>query len=144
MAFRRSTITPPVRPTGSQTVCHARVGTRRSRAGDVARPDVPTCDPDDRVGEVQARVRAAGWDQCVVVNEERVVLGRLRKKALEAAPETPVEQVMEVGPATIRPDIRLDAILDRLQQRNAGQILVTTSDGRLVGALRRELSLIHI
>jgi len=46
------------------------------RAGEVARRDVPTCGLDERLGEVRDRVRAAGWDACVVVNQERVVFGR--------------------------------------------------------------------
>src|SRR6266540_3336835 len=50
----------------------------RPRAGDVARREVPTCGLDQRLGEVAQRVGAAGWDACVVVNHERVVLGLLR------------------------------------------------------------------
>src|SRR6266545_5933121 len=56
---------------------------QRPRAGDVARSDVPTCGLDERLGEVARRVREAGWDACVVVNPERVVLGLLRGKELE-------------------------------------------------------------
>ncbi len=107
------------------------------RAGDVARRDVPTCGLNDRVGEVRERVRAAGWDACLVVNAERVVLGRLRGRALAADPETPVEQVMEAGPTTIRPDTRLADIAERLRAKDVEAIVVTTSDGRLVGLLER-------
>ena len=108
------------------------------RVGDLARRDVPTCMLSEHVGDVRERVRAAGWDTCLVVNEERVVLGRLRGHALEAPDEAPAEQVMEAGPTTTRPDTRLEAIVGRLQQRNVGQVLVTTPDGRLVGVLLRE------
>jgi hypothetical protein len=45
------------------------------RAVDVARNDVPTCGLKEPMGDVRERVRAAGWDACVVVNEEGVVLG---------------------------------------------------------------------
>jgi hypothetical protein len=38
-----------------------------SRAGDIARRDVPTCQLGERVGDVRRRVRAAGWDSCLVV-----------------------------------------------------------------------------
>ena len=41
------------------------------RAGDRAARDVPTCSPSERVGAVRERVHAAGWDVCVVVNEQR-------------------------------------------------------------------------
>src|SRR6266542_3579403 len=69
----------------------------RPRAGDVARHDVPTCGLDERLGEVAGRVRAAGWDACVVVNVERVVLGLLRGKELEANPGLRIEQAMRPG-----------------------------------------------
>jgi CBS domain-containing protein len=76
--------------------------------GDLVRRDVPVCHLDDRVGEVLQRVQTAGWDQCVVVNSEGIVLGLLRGAALhaapEAAPEAPVALAMESGPTTIRPN----------------------------------------
>ena len=45
------------------------------RVGDVADREVPTCQLDDHIGDVRERVRATGWDTCLVVNDERVVLG---------------------------------------------------------------------
>jgi CBS domain-containing protein len=109
-----------------------------SRAADVARREVPTCRLSDRVGAARERVKAAGWDNCLVVNEQRVVLGRLRGKGLDAPESTVVEEVMEPGPTTIRPDTHLDAITMRLRERHVGSIILTTSDGRLVGVLVRE------
>jgi rhodanese-related sulfurtransferase len=53
------------------------------RAGDVARRDVPTCRLEEPIGQVRERVRAAGWDACVVVNDQRVVLGLLRAGELQ-------------------------------------------------------------
>ena len=50
----------------------------RPRAADLARKDVPTGRPDEHLEDVRARVGAAGWDACVVVNEAGVVLGLLR------------------------------------------------------------------
>ena len=61
------------------------------RVGDLARHDVPTCWLGERVEEVEKRVRAAGGDTCVVVNDDRIVLGLLRGAALEVNTETPVE-----------------------------------------------------
>jgi hypothetical protein len=41
---------------------------------------------------------------CVVVNDGRIVLGRLWRSNLEAAePGRLIEQVMEPGPSTVRP-----------------------------------------
>lgn len=109
-------------------------------AGDVAHRDVPTCTLVDSLLEVRARVRAAGWDTCIVVNEQRVVLGRLGRKAIAADTDQSVEQAMTAGPSTVRPSIGADALLERIRSRNLTSFLVTTPDGRLVGlALRSDL-----
>jgi CBS domain-containing protein len=89
---------------------------------------------------VRERVRAAGWHTCIVVNEQRVVLGRLGRKAIAADSNQSVEQAMTPGPSTVRPSIGADALLERMRSRNVASFLVTTPDGRLVGlALRRDL-----
>ncbi len=111
---------------------------RIPRVGDVARGDVPTCRLTELAGEVDERIRAAGWETCIVVNEERVVLGRVRAAALAADPEASVEQVMEAGPTTVRPDARVSEAVERMQNKHVRSMVVTTSDGRLVGLLRRD------
>ncbi len=107
------------------------------RAGTVARTDVPTCRLTDRLGDVRDRTLDADQNVCVVVNDDRIVLGRLRGDALGGDPEATVESVMESGPTTTRPDDPLEAITERLQSARVASILVTTSDGRLVGILYR-------
>src|SRR5215216_2866691 len=62
--------------------------------GDAARRDVPTCAPAERVENARNRVQAAGWDACVVVNKERVVLGLLREKEVSLGSGATVERVM--------------------------------------------------
>jgi CBS domain-containing protein len=106
--------------------------------GDAARRDVPTCAPAEKVGNARDRVRAAGWDTCVVVNKGRIVLGLLREKELSSDPGTTVERVMRSGPATFRPDVLVGKFTERMREHGARTILVTTSDGRLVGLLYRE------
>ncbi len=106
--------------------------------GDAARRDVPTCAPMEKIGVVRERVRKLGWDRCVVVNKERVVLGLLREKELSSHPETTVEQVMRSGPTTFRPDMSVGKMAKRMRERGARTVLVTTSDGRLVGLLYRD------
>ena len=108
------------------------------RAGHLARRDPPTCGLGDQLGDVRDRVRAAGWDGCVVVNEAGIVLGRVRGDALDGDPRGTVEAVMESGPTTVRPSEPLDAITGRMRDRNVGSVLVTTPDGRLVGVLKRD------
>jgi CBS domain-containing protein len=109
----------------------------RPRAGEIARGDVPTCGLDERLGEVQARVRAAGWDACVVVNQERVVLGLLRAKELEGDPASRIEAAMRPGPSTFRPHVPIAEMAHHMVDHDLENAPITTSDGRLVGLLRR-------
>jgi Mg/Co/Ni transporter MgtE len=108
------------------------------RAGTVARTDVPTCRLDERLGEVQARVREAGWEACVVVNEERVVLGLLRSRELQGDPDRRIEEVMRPGPSTFRPHVGIEEMAAFMLEHGLPNSPVTTSDGRLVGLLLRD------
>jgi CBS domain-containing protein len=110
----------------------------RPRAGDVARKDVPTCRLDERLGDVRDRVREAGWDACVVVNEERVVFGLLRSQELEANPDLRIEEAMRPGPSTFRPFVSIEEMAAFMIEHDLDSSPITTSDGRLVGLLRRE------
>jgi predicted transcriptional regulator len=105
---------------------------------DVARADVPTCLLSDDLSEVRRRrVRQSEWDTCVVVNDGGVVLGRLGRKAIGSDDDQSVEEAMTEGPSTVRPSIRLDMLLKRMQSKNLNSLLVTTPDGKLVGLVLR-------
>ncbi len=106
--------------------------------GDVARGDVPTCTPAEKVGEARGRVRGRGWDRCVVVNEERVVLGLLREKELASDPEVTAEEAMRPGPTTVRPDTPAGKMAERMRKRSTASVVVTTPDGELVGLMYRD------
>jgi CBS domain-containing protein len=110
----------------------------RSRLVDVVRRNAPTCVLGELVGDVRDRVTAAGWNACVVTSEDRVVLGLLRAEELESDPELPVERVMRPGPSTFRPDVSVEEMARTMTERNLENSPVTTSDGRLVGLVRRE------
>jgi Mg/Co/Ni transporter MgtE len=92
----------------------------------------------DRLGDVRDRLRAAGATSCIVVNDRRVILGRVRGKSLDGDPEQSVEAVMEAGPTTVRPSEPLDALIGRMQKRKVDSIVVSTAAGVLVGVLRRD------
>jgi Mg/Co/Ni transporter MgtE len=100
--------------------------------------DTLTCALHDRLGDVRDRLRAAGKTSCIVVNDQRVVLGRIRGEALDGDPEQAAEAVMEAGPTSVRPSEPLDALIGRMQKRKAKSIVVSTATGVLVGVLRRE------
>jgi CBS domain-containing protein len=112
--------------------------TQRPRLVDVLRPDVPTCALGERLGDVRDRVIAAGWDACVVVSQDRVVLGLLRAEELQADPELPVERVMRPGPSTYRPFVSVAEMRRTMIERNLPNSPVTTSDGKLVGLVRKQ------
>ena len=73
----------------------------------------------------------------MVVNEERVLLGRLGRKALASDADVAVAEVMRPGPSTIRPSIGEHALLERMRDRRLTSYPVTTPDGRLVGLVMR-------
>jgi CBS domain-containing protein len=108
------------------------------RAGDVADRDAPICALHDRLGDVRDRLQVVGENSCIVVNDQRVVLGRVRGESLDGDAEQTVEAVMEAGPTTVRPSEPLDALIERMQKRKAKSIVVSTAGGVLVGELRRE------
>jgi CBS domain-containing protein len=116
---------------------------RRPRAGDVARKDMVVCAPNDRLGEVRDRASAAGWDVAVVVDEEQVVLGLLRSKQLEVDPQLPVAQAMNPGPSTFRPYVPMKEMADYMVEHDLDSVPITTSDGRLVGVLRKSDAVKH-
>lgn len=111
---------------------------QRPRLVDVVRRDVPTCSLGERLGDVRDRVVAAGWDACVVVSRDRVVLGLLRAKELQADPQLLVERAMRPGPSTYRPFVSVAEMRGTMTERNLDSSPVTTSDGKLVGLVRKQ------
>jgi CBS domain-containing protein len=107
------------------------------RLADVVRRDVPTCSLGERLGEVRARTVAAGWDACVVVSGDRVVLGLLRAAELQADPRLLIEQVMRPGPSTFRPFVSVAEMRRTMVDHDLANSPVTTSDGKLVGLVRK-------
>lgn len=108
------------------------------RAADVARPDVPVCGLADSVADVARRVEEEGWPLAVVLNERRIVLGRLRPRDLRERPGAVAADLVVDGPRTVR-GTRLAAEMgDWLDERRVRGVLVTTADGELVGYVRRE------
>jgi hypothetical protein len=59
------------------------------------------------MSDVRERIRATGWDVCMVLNDERVVLGILLREALDAEDDSSVEEAMRPGPGTFRPNVSI-------------------------------------
>ncbi|MFP5317676.1 MAG: hypothetical protein ACLGI2_05205 [Acidimicrobiia bacterium] len=95
--------------------------------------DVPTCDPGDEVGTVAARL-SEGEAGMAVVTGDGIAVGWVDRERLAgaASPSVPVIDVMEPVPESLRPSVLLAQVDTRLAGR-----LVTTPEGRLLGALDR-------
>jgi Mg/Co/Ni transporter MgtE len=109
-----------------------------TRVGAHLQADAPTCTLEESLKDVRERVRSAGADTCFVVNEQRVLLGRLGRAALDHGDDVSVDAAMTAGPGTVRPGLDLSAALERMRAQNLSDLPVTSSDGVLLGVIRRE------
>ena len=108
------------------------------RAGNVARREVPTCRLEEAMTTVRDRVSVAGWDACVVVDQEGVVFGLLREKELGQGGDGPAAAAMRPGPSTFRPHVPIAEMARYMVDHDLPSSPITTSDGRLVGLLKVE------
>ena len=111
---------------------------KRPRAGSLAHTDVPTCRLDERLGDVRDRTKEQGWNAAVVINSERVVFGLLRAQELDLEADQQVSQAMRPGPSTFRPYVLADEMAAYMRDHELENVVITTSDGRLVGLLHKE------
>lgn len=107
------------------------------RAVELLREDVVRCGLGERVDQIGPRVEASPYGFAVVLNEQRTVLGRLRGSALEGAGSAPAEELMDLGPSTIRADLPLEKLRERLEGRGLNFAIVTTPEGTLMGIVCR-------
>jgi Mg/Co/Ni transporter MgtE len=87
---------------------------------------------------VRERVAASRYGFAFVVSAGRVVLGRLRRAALEGDSGLTAEAAMEPGPSTIRADKQLEALAERMRKDELTCLPVTTPEGELLGFVRRD------
>lgn len=109
--------------------------THRPRVIDVVDRSMPTCRPGEPVADALARMTHADSEVCVVINDHRVVQGRLRRDRIDGADRRPAEEVMESGPATIRADADVAATIERMGHRGAATLIVSTPEGVLLGVV---------
>jgi rhodanese-related sulfurtransferase len=108
----------------------------QQRAGAIAHRDVVTASFEDTVGQLAARLGEAPF--AVVVDDERVVLGVVRREALGLPPTTPLPEVLQPAPPTVRPSITADELARSMDDDGQWWVLVSTSIGALVGAVYRD------
>jgi len=91
---------------------------------------------DDSVTEVRAST-AERNSNIVVIDQHRIVLGRVRRSDLEVAADTDsMGQIMRLGPTTIRPDELVSDVTERMANRSVSALLVTRPTGELLGEFR--------
>jgi Mg/Co/Ni transporter MgtE len=113
--------------------------THGPRIDDVAHQGVPTCQIGETLRAVRTRLDETGFEVCVVVNAEQVVLGAVSRTKLEqSSADTPVEHVMDSAPSTYRPNVSLDEMAQHMDQSKRKHALVTSGDGVLIGLVRRD------
>jgi rhodanese-related sulfurtransferase len=106
------------------------------RAADLLRDDVVRCRLEDAIDRVRAAVEASPYGFALVLDENEVLLGRLRRAALESNGST-AEDAMEAGPSTIRADTSVEKLRERLEGGGLNFAVVTTPDGVLMGIVCR-------
>ncbi|MBW3665756.1 MAG: CBS domain-containing protein [Actinobacteria bacterium] len=109
-------------------------------AGDHVTEDVATCSVDDRLGDVRGVLGSTRFGMLAVLNADGIVLGRLNRTALDADEDSPVSELMHEGPTTVRPSEELEGLTERMGRADVDAILVTHSDGKLVGLLERDVA----
>jgi rhodanese-related sulfurtransferase/CBS domain-containing protein len=106
------------------------------RAVDALREDVVRCGLGDDVDEIRALIESSPFGFGLVVDDDGVLLGRLRRSVLARGDGDTVEELMEVGPSTVRADEKPDALRERLEKRELKCAVVSTPDGVLMGVVR--------
>ncbi len=96
-----------------------------------------TCGLDAAVEAVRDRIEASPYGFALVVARDGTLLGRLPRSAIEEAGTGTAESVMSPGPSTVRPDMAVDELRERLDRRSLKTAVVSTPEGRLIGVVRR-------
>jgi Mg/Co/Ni transporter MgtE len=107
-------------------------------AGELVDPDTPTCGLADDMGTVSRALEGSRYGFCLVVNDRRVVLGRVPRSAIrDADPAAKAESVMEAGPSTVRFNTPARDLAERLAKKDLKTAIVTTPGGCLFGVFYR-------
>ena len=103
-------------------------------AGMFTRRGVATAAEGTPAAEALGLLDAQGFGPVLVVNEAGVVMGAAyRDKLAAAAREAAVGTVMRFGVSTVRPSEDAVALAHRMGQRQVTRVVVTRSDGTLIG-----------
>jgi predicted transcriptional regulator len=110
---------------------------RTPRLADVATRDLPLARLEEWVGNVRERVGVDGAEPVIVVDASAIVLGLVEPEMLKGDPQRPIEEVMDPGPVTFRPNLQVGEMPEYFKRQGIQHALVTTSDGVLIGLVHR-------
>jgi len=103
-------------------------------AGMFTRRDVATTGESAPVTEALRLLEAQGFGPVLVLNEAGVVMGAAYRDRLQAASgEAEVGSVMRFGVSTVRPSEDAAALAHRMGHSEVTRVVVTRSDGTLIG-----------
>jgi CBS domain-containing protein len=97
----------------------------------------PVCQLAETTSDAKQRAQATGASFCPVLNDGGIVLGVVEKEDWEVPESMPVEDIMDSGPTTLRPSYSVDDATQLLKSYKQEAILVTSSDGKLMGVFKR-------
>jgi hypothetical protein len=109
-----------------------------ARVGEFARDDAVKCGLDAPAATVRREIDDSPYGFALVVARDGTLLGRLRRSVIdEAGGEGTAESLMTPGPSTVRPDMAVDELRERLDKRDLKTAIVSTPEGRPIGVVRR-------
>ena len=100
--------------------------------------DRPICGLADTTQDAKQRAQAAGVSFCPVLNESGIVLGVVGEEEWQGPDSMPVEGIMDTAPTTFRPSVSVLEAIEFLDKYRQDAVLVTSSNGKLMGVFRRE------
>ena len=98
--------------------------------------DAPTCSLTDHLSDIPRNTN--GFSEIVVVNYANAVLGVVAKDQLPGKTDETAEHVMNPAPTTFRPTGTIEEATAFMGRYDLAELLVTTSEGKLVGLLNRQ------
>jgi CBS domain-containing protein len=103
-------------------------------AGMFTRRGVATVGERTTAAEALRLLEAQGFGPVMIINQAGVVMGAAYRDQLAGAPrETAAGTVMRFGVSTARPSEDAPTLADRMRHRGVTRVVVTRSEGTLVG-----------
>jgi CBS domain-containing protein len=100
--------------------------------------DWPVCGLADTTQDAKQRAQGVGVSFCPVVNEAVLILGVVGEEEWQGPESMPVEEIMDTAPTTFRPSVSVLEAIEFLDKYRQDAVLVTSSNGRLMGVFRSE------